>query len=182
MLENVGTIVDFEMWPYGNAKESAYNSTYYHFSCQHGTSECVGNMYEACAIEHYNTTTNGMPAWFPFVYCLEKSGSAGSLSTATNCAQNNNVDFNVIQACSGTGDVAQYGTQADGNPLMHGIAVATNSLNPPHQFTPWVIINGVPLTSAQISMSLTRLVCNAYTGTPPPGCSSFSSRHELCKK
>lgn len=172
MLNSVGSIVNFEMWPYGNAQETQYNSTYWHFTCQHGTSECIGNMYEACAIEHYNgTDANSVPFWWPFVYCLEKSGSAGSLSTAQNCAKNNKIDWSVIDACAGP--EPQYGSYNDGNPLMHGIALDTKNLNPPHQFTPWVIINGVPLTSAQISMSLTRLVCNAYTGTPPAGCSSF---------
>lgn len=185
MLNSVGSIVDFEMWPYGNAQETQYNSTYWHFSCQHGTNECIGNMYEACAIEHYNgTDSNSVPYWWPFVYCLEKSGNAGNLNTAQNCASQNKIDWSVISACAGP--QPQYGSYDDGNPLMHGIAVDTKNLNPPHQFTPWVIINGVPLTSAQISMSLTRLVCNAYTGTPPAGCNSFKehepTKHEISLK
>jgi len=170
MLKNVGTIANFSMWPYGNAQETQYNSTYWYFTCQHGTSECIGNMWEDCAIEHYPTVTQGVPQYWPFVDCLEQSGKAGDATTAQNCAAKNGVDWNVITTCAGS--TPQYGTQGDGNPLMHTTAVNTNNLNPPHQWTPWVVLNGVPLTNAQLDMSLTRLVCNAYTGTPPAGCPS----------
>jgi len=142
-----------------------HNSTYWYFTCQHGVNECIGNMYEDCAIEHYPTVTNGMPAWWPFVLCEEKSGSAGNLATAQTCAKNNNIDWNVINTCAGS--TPQYGTQADGNPWMHQTALNTINQQPPHQYTPWITVNGkVESTSA----SLTKLVCDAYTGTPPAGC------------
>jgi interferon gamma-inducible protein 30 len=169
MLEQVGTITNFTAWPYGNAKESQYNSTYYHFSCQHGTSECIGNMYEACAIEHYPTVTNGIPDWWPFFLCLEKSGNAGSTSTASNCAKNHNIDWNVITECSTTSQ-PQYGSQADGNPLMHQIAQWTANMQPPHQYTPWITVDGKLWSSG----SLTQMVCDAYTGSnPPSACRNF---------
>jgi len=171
MLISVGTIANLTVWPYGNAKETQYNSTYWYFTCQHGVSECIGNMWEDCAIEHYPTVTNGMPQYWPFFNCEEASGNAGSTSVAQNCATKNGLDWNVIQGCSGTTQ-PQYGTQADGNPLMHQTALNTQNMQPPHQFTPWVVLNGVPLTSAQLDMSLTKLVCNAYTGTKPSGCTA----------
>ena len=43
------------------------------------------------------------------------------------------VSFEDIQQC------ASYG---EGNKLMYKLSVATSSLNPPHQYAPWVTVNG----------------------------------------
>lgn len=139
-------------------------------------------MYEACAIEHYNTTdSSGLyPTWWPFLYCMERSGNAADVPTATNCATNNGLDWNVIKTCAGSNPAV--GSSDDGNPLMHSIAVATNNLIPPHQWTPWVVVNGSPLTQAQIDLPLIPIVCSAYKtacsgSTPPSACNSdFSSK------
>lgn len=134
-------------------------------------------MYEACAMEHYNTTdpSGKYPTWWPYFYCMEKSGSAGDANTASSCASANGLDFNVIKTCSG--DNPAVGSSSDGNPLMHQMAVATNNLVPPHQWTPWVVVNSSPLTQAQISASLIPIVCTTFKSscsgsTPPSACSS----------
>jgi len=161
-------------YPYGNAQEHQQADGSWTFTCQHGNDECVGNMYEACAIEHNKTVISGHPNWFPFFLCMEKSGKAGDTATAQKCAVDNYQDWNTISVtCAGSNPAV--GTKEDGNPLMHNIAVATNSLIPPHTWTPWVVINGKPLSSAQLDESLTKLVCAAYTGTKPPGCNAFVS-------
>lgn len=133
-------------------------------------------MYEACAIEHNNKTgTNNVPVWWPFYYCMEKSGNAADLTVASGCAKNNGLDWTVITTCAGSDP--SRGSPTDGNPLMHNLAVATNNLVPPHQWTPWVVVNGTPLTSAQIDLPLTPIVCKIYTSNPactaPSGCSSI---------
>jgi len=142
-------------------------------------------MYEDCAMEHYNTTaSNGLyPTWWPYFLCMEKSGNAGDPTTASNCASANGIDWNVIKTCSS--DNPAMGSTTDGNPLMHSTAVATNNLVPPHQWTPWVVVNGSPLTQAQIGESLIPIVCSAYKtacagSTPPAACSSYGSPPTLC--
>lgn len=137
-------------------------------------------MYEDCAIEHNNSTdpSGKYPTWWPYFYCMEKSGTAGDANTASNCASTNGLDFSVIKTCSG--DNPAVGSTADGNPLMHSTAVATNSLIPPHQWTPWVVVNGTPLTSAQLDLSLIPIVCNAFKTacsgqTPPSACGTASA-------
>jgi len=92
---------------------------------------------------------------------MEKSGNAADTTVASGCAKNNGLDWTVITNCSTTTNPAK-GSDDDGNPLMHSIAVATGSLIPPHTFTPWVVVNGSPLTSAQINLPLTPIVCSAW--------------------
>lgn len=170
-MKCVAGIMAFNSYPFGNANEKQNADGSWAFTCQHGSAECVGNMYEACAIEHYGGLANktaGIPTWWPFFYCMELSGNAGDATVAKNCATNNGLDWNVISTCAGP--TPAVGSTTDGNPLMHTIALDTINLKPPHQFTPWVVLNGVPLTSAQLDLPLIPLVCKAYTGTLPACC------------
>lgn len=155
--------MDLGFYPYGNAQERQVGGKWV-FSCQHGAAECEGNMIEACAMHFHNTTSD----WFPFVNCIEKSNmqpSAVAKSCATRAGWS---DWEEINACT---------TSALGNSIMHGIAQATENLKPPHQFTPWVVLNGTPLTSSQLDQQLYKLVCNKYTGpNPPQACKLLASR------
>lgn len=164
------SITVFRAFPYGNAKEVHNADGTWAYTCQHGVAECQGNMYEGCGIEHYgnNSKTAGEPTWWKYFYCLEKSGSAGTASVAQNCANNNNISWQTVSTCAGS--TPAQGSSTDGNPNEHTYAVATESLSPPHQYTPWVVLNGKPLSSADYNLSLISLVCNAYTGTKPSCC------------
>jgi len=167
--------MDFTSYPYGNANEKQNADGSWSFTCQHGVNECIGNMYEACAMEHNNATdSKNVPVWWPFFYCMEKSGNAADTVVASGCAKNNGLDWTVITTCSGTDPSKGYPT--DGNPLMHKLAVATGSLQPPHQWTPWVVVDGTPLTSAQLDLPLTPIVCKQYTaqaGCTYAGCNGL---------
>ena len=57
------------------------------------------------------------------------------------CAQKLSIDFSPIETC-------YKGSQ--GNELEHQMAVKTESLNPPHKYTPWIVINGVSIAKLQI--------------------------------
>lgn len=164
--------MSFSMFPYGNARTT--NTAPYTFTCQHGKNECIANMYQACAMEHFNTTAQ----WWPMVNCME--GSRDPVSDASGCATKAGLDWSVIETCAGS-DPAN-GSADDGNPLMYSIAQATKNLNPPHQWTPWVVLNGKPLSSSQLDMKLTTLVCNAYTGTKPSGCTRFADKLDMRTK
>lgn len=170
-LNAVGSIMDFELFPFGNARQTQEGSTWV-FSCQHGKNECIANMYQACAMSHYNGTTAGIPNWWPMVVCMEKSNDP--VSAASDCATSGGIDWSVITTCAGA-DPAN-GSPTDGNLLMHAIATATENLVPAHQWTPWVVLNGKPLSSSALDKSLTSLVCDAYTGTKPSGCTKMSEK------
>lgn len=175
-LTSIGEIISFRDFPYGNANEKQNADGTWTFTCQHGVTECEGNMYEDCAIEHYNTTDKSglYPTWWPFFLCMEKSGKAADITTASNCASSGGLDWNVIKTCAGSNPAV--GSPDDGNPLMHKTALDTNGLQPPHQWTPWVVVNGQPLNEAQLDLPLIPIVCSAYSQscqqTPPSGCSS----------
>jgi len=161
-LDAVGEIVEFSMFPYGNARQSK-NGDLWTFTCQHGKDECVANMYEACAIDISPNTTS----WWPMVLCMEKASSP--VNAAQGCATSAGLDWSAIAKCAG--DDPSVGSADHGNPLMHKIADATNNLQPAHQFTPWIVMNGRPLSSSKLGGSLIPLICAAYTGTKPAGCS-----------
>lgn len=161
--------MDLGFFPYGNAQESKNPDGTWNFSCQHGESECLGNMIEACAMKYHNSTSD----WFPFVNCIEASNLAPG-NVAGSCAKAQrwtDYDTSITTCVKG----------AEGNALMHTIAQATANLQPAHTFTPWIVLNGKPLSSAQLDQELTKVVCDAYTGTKPAGCSAKKSVSEkLC--
>lgn len=161
--------MDLMIFPYGNAKETKKPDGSWSFKCQHGGSECFGNLIEACAIHTYNDTSK----WFPYINCIEGSKVKIIEKAAPECAKQLNLNYTALDACA---------TSAEGNAIMHGIATTTDNLQPPHQWTPWVVLDGKPLSSKQLSQPLVTLVCDAYTGTKPAACSNYKKGIEICLK
>lgn len=161
--------MDFNIFPYGNAKQSQKPDGSWAFTCQHGAEECTGNLIEACAMNFHNSTSE----WFPFINCIESSSKSPAKS-APSCAKASgwsDYDSNILP-CT---------TSKLGNSLMHDIGSATDNLNPPHKWTPWVVLNGKALTEDQLDQHLLALVCKAYTGAKPAGCSKAAAS-KLCMR
>lgn len=158
-------IVDFEFVPYGNAQEQPNGSSWY-FTCQHGPNECVGNIIESCAIHIYPDPSKHIP----FLHCLEQYGP---YQYGSYCAGLVKIDYAPINTCAS----ADQGKQ-----LEHQMAVKTNQLSPPHQYVPWLTLNGQHTQAIQdgLSSNMLATVCNAYTGTKPAACSQ--TKVEVCKK
>lgn len=163
--------MDFEMFPFGNAKEVQNGDTFV-FSCQHGKNECIANMYQACAMN----LNNGTDVWWPMVLCMESARAP--VTAAEQCATDNGIDWQAIVTCAG--DEPDQGSPEQGNKFMHEIAQATKNLVPAHQWTPWVVLGGKPLSSKQLDQKLTKLVCDAYTGDDKPvACKLMSEKLEF---
>ncbi|XP_026170303.1 gamma-interferon-inducible lysosomal thiol reductase [Mastacembelus armatus] len=147
--------------PYGNAQEKPDEQKYI-FLCQHGEQECLGNMIETCLL---NMTENA----FYTIFCMESSNDV--IKSAKSCVEVSSpeVSWDKLMTCVN-------GNQ--GNQLMHQNAMKTKALNPPHEYVPWVTINGVHTEDLQNKAmnSLFTLVCSMYKGTKPPACGS-SQRH-----
>ncbi|XP_039998618.1 gamma-interferon-inducible lysosomal thiol reductase [Xiphias gladius] len=148
-------IMTFTLVPYGNAVEKPDGQKYI-FECQHGEQECLGNMIETCLI-------NMTRAAFPIIFCMESSVDV--INSAKSCVEvySTELSWDKVMSCA-KGDL--------GNQLMHLNAVKTKALNPPHEYVPWVTINGEHTEELQkkAMSSLFSLVCNMYKGTKPPVC------------
>ena len=61
---------------------------------------------------------------------------------------------------------------SDGEKLMHEYAVKTDSLNPPHKYVPWIVINGEHTEELEQEAfdDLVGLVCKLYSGKKPGEC------------
>jgi interferon gamma-inducible protein 30 len=98
--------------------------------------------------------------WWNMIACME---AGDAVAVAPSCASKFGLNYASINACT---------SSQEGAAFMTKIGQVTNALQPPHQWTPWVVINDKPLTSAQLGQSLIRLVCAQYTGTKPAACNA----------
>ena len=151
----VGSIMNLALVPYGNAQEQRQGDRW-QFDCQHGEEECFGNLIETCAIYYYPNATD----YFPFIYCIESSTSLPR-TIASECASKFGLDYSQIQSCV-EGPL--------GNKLEHEMALKTGALQPPHQYVPWVTLNGVHTDKIQSEAqnNLIELICDTYQGSPKP--------------
>jgi len=152
-MGQVGQIVNLTVLPYGNAHETQNPDGSWSFTCQHGKDECAANLLETCAIYTYTNQNE----WFPYFVCIE--GDDDPARAGQRCAQQTSLDWSKINNCV---------TSSIGNQAQHQVAVATDALD--HEYTPWVVLNGKHIPDEQTPGLLT-LVCNAYTGPKPSGCS-----------
>lgn len=143
------SFVDLKLSPWGNARLTS-NST---FDCQHGPYECLLNTVEACAIDIWPQPTK----YFPFIFCVEDLVSQRKHREWESCFAKLGLDSTPINQCY-KGD---YGKKLE---LKYG--AETEALKPPHQYVPWVVVNGVPLYDDYEDFLIH--ICNAYQGTVTP--------------
>lgn len=77
------------------------------------------------------------------------------MTVATQCAEKAQINFNQIVNCT------RYPL---GNQLQHINAVKTDSLQPQHQYVPWVTVNGehTETIEREAERDLVRLICKTY--------------------
>ncbi|XP_053186265.1 gamma-interferon-inducible lysosomal thiol reductase-like [Scomber japonicus] len=157
----LGDIMAVNLVPYGNAQEKP-DGQKYKYECQHGEPECLGNMIETCLLN--------MTEYSPLIiFCMESS--ADVIKSAQGCAQ--------IYAPDLSWDSVMSCVKGDqGNQLMHQNALETGALKPPHEYVPWITINGEHTEDLQnkAMSSLFTLVCGMYKGTKPEACGG-AQRH-----
>jgi len=141
VLNAVGDYVNLRAIPYGNAQLN--NSV---IKCQHGEDECVGNKIELCMMDKYGKN-NDWQAWFPAFKCIEKSDET-PLNASRTCLADSGMDVNAIIQCA---------TGNEGDLLHMQAAKQTIDLDPPHTFTPWIVLDGAPVKDKV--MDLLSLVC-----------------------
>jgi len=126
------------------------------FNCLHGDSECQGDIIELCA---YNITVGTSPyGWWTMGLCMQQDQD-NIPGNAQNCAQQAGLDWNKINSCV---------TSGLGNKLFSESIQYCNQMGV--SATPTININGQSYEGGPDNNL--QAVCQAYTGTPPPGCSS----------
>ncbi|XP_076456849.1 gamma-interferon-inducible lysosomal thiol reductase-like [Babylonia areolata] len=160
----VGHIMNLTLVPFGNAQESKQGDRWV-FQCQHGKQECVGNLLETCAI---HALGGNMDQIMPFIYCVESS-QRSPMAAVKTCAGKQGLPLEQILSCYNS---------SEGNQLEHQMALRTNALNPPHQYVPWVVLNGVHTEkiNTEATQNLLKLICDTYTGPKPKACAQTEGK------
>jgi interferon gamma-inducible protein 30 len=159
----------FEEISYGNAQTDPSGKV----SCQHGPTECQGNLFEACAVA---LTPSGGDGWLTFITCMYAEYSSVP-TPAKKCATKAGLDWNTLNACA---------TGSQGAALIAANANRTNHLNPPHQYVPWLTVNGTlvadPPTGGPSEADVITAICAAYVppagGSPPSCCSAAAAQQQ----
>ena len=150
--------------PFGNAEiDTATKSV----TCQHGQTECDGNLWEMCAISHYPAFS----AHWPFYYCMESLGEEMvETKNVQKCANESGMDYSVLNRC--------FHNPNEAWALEQHFAALTPSY---HTYTPWVEVpTGTVLDNDALFL---RTVCAQYAadgGVLPPGCPQDSAKTERC--
>lgn len=136
------------------------------FMCQHGEEECLGNMIQACAM-----TMLGEPAdYLPFMFCMESAAAKDESveSAAFRCVkETTTLDAEDLVKCT---------QSPEANKKMFSIATYSDSLSPPRQHAPWVVINGEHHEKAD-NGDLLGSLCSALAAPLPAACKGMDNEH-----
>jgi interferon gamma-inducible protein 30 len=148
--------------PYGNAQIDYTTET---VTCQHGEQECSANLYEQCGMYLYPDQA----IWMPYYVCLESKGSGEGgggdavIAAVPECATAAGMDADAVEACHADSTLAWQ--------LQEQAAALTEAAD--HTYTPWVTVDGVLLN---YDFQFKKMICDAYTGTPPDVCVSMAPK------
>ncbi|VAI06649.1 unnamed protein product [Triticum turgidum subsp. durum] len=123
--------------PYGNA--------------QHGPEECLLNTVEACAIDAWPD----VKVHLGFIYCVSDLVLKNKHREWESCFQKQGLDPKPVTEC-------YKGERGHNLSLEYGRQTA--ELVPPHQFVPWVVVDGKPLYNDYGNFKA--YICKAYKGYP----------------
>lgn len=148
--EKLDSIVDLHWKPYGKASHSKSETekTGYHFECQHGPEECMGNMIHACAIKHVKDSR----VLNKLIGCMMQD-NRDLKANGEKCSMLNNINWKLIETCLDS---------KEGGELLALVGDDTNSLTPRITFIPTVQINGSQDNQKLMLKNLSKAICELY--------------------
>ncbi|XP_048470092.1 gamma-interferon-inducible lysosomal thiol reductase-like isoform X2 [Rhincodon typus] len=101
--------------------------------------------------------------FFPIIFCMESAENVTAAAQLCLQVYEPLLPWANIENCV-NGDL--------GNKLMHHNSELTRALNPPHDYVPWILVNGKHTEDLEDEAvnSLFNLICNTYTGSKPKAC------------
>eukprot|EP00827_Trimyema_finlayi_P000581 TRINITY_DN111_c0_g1_i1.p1 TRINITY_DN111_c0_g1~~TRINITY_DN111_c0_g1_i1.p1 ORF type:complete len:241 (+),score=97.34 TRINITY_DN111_c0_g1_i1:3-725(+) len=155
-VKDIEQIVEWNFQPYGNAHQKKEGNKWT-FTCQHGEKECYGNLMETCAIASFSKIISS-----DFIICLEKEVKEPQYfkdfdKAAAACESILKIDLTSVKECM---------KSDKGNELEHQVADKTDALQPPHNYVPWITVNGNHYVDDEnkIIENMLGYVCSAYKG------------------
>jgi len=162
LLGNMAGIFTVALYPYGNTHETRLSNNSFSYQCQHGENECRGNMLEGCLIKRCHFDSK---CYMPVIACIEDGViQKQPIETAVKeCVRffKPGKSYQWIKECA---------NGAEGQRLIHKMAVRTGSLVPKHTWVPWLVFDGVFSQENQerAQRNLPGLVCDLYKGPTKP--------------
>ncbi|XP_028169759.1 GILT-like protein 1 [Ostrinia furnacalis] len=137
--------------PFGKAR--SINQGYGGFQCQHGPSECLGNVVQSCALDQMLDRTDAQKVDYVACEFETFAGAKGDLS----CVQKANVSPDLVRDCMASGR---------GTELQLDAEYLTRLVSP--KFVPTVTIDGIFNQQIQDSsqVDLVGTLCSVLKETP----------------
>lgn len=139
-------IMDVILVPYGKAHTTDEGNNNYSFECQHGLTECQGNMYHACAAEAIEDPLVRLEV----VTCMIQNNRKPK-DALHRCAKQHNLEnLDLIQKCFDSNHGAE---------LLKINGDATHALRPAVTFIPTITLDGSQGRQASILKDLLSEIC-----------------------
>jgi len=130
----------------------------YVYICQHGESECLGNMIHLCAKKVLGDPERYMPLYF----CMAEQTESVPEKSSYACMKELDIAPEPIRECV---------RSPAANEEMFDVVQADAGLDQPRNYVPWVVVNGKHLEIKDGGADLRTALCTALGPAAPASCS-----------
>ena len=147
-VPGIYSVANFKLYPFGNGKIYR-NGKDITFTCQHGESECQGNIIATCALDLYPQVQS-----VPFAICLD-TPSKSWRSIGERCAEAFDLDWDLIETCTNS---------EEGNQAQYYAALATKAAKV--KSVPTLFVDGIEEGEFDFNIrdNLLEYICKSYKG------------------
>jgi len=152
--EKVPEIMDINYRPFGKAHVKK-NGDGYSFRCQHGPTECEGNIVHNCAVKYVQENL-----LMPYINCMMKDNYE-PMRIGKTCAEMLDINWLVIEKCT---------KGKEGQQLMAKVGYESLGVEHRLSFIPTIALNGDYDNQRGLLKNLLSGVCNKFNGPRPEKC------------